>query len=256
MKKIEAVEELNVLPRFKKGVITNNFITKTEYEKEIRLGRLYLQTDGDNFLVLKKRNHFYIGYFHFMEDVNFQIFDDIKENIYIEIPFKKRNQIAIKEFANKFVENGFTFCFERKKYELHIADIDTFDTTSIQKATPDQAQEIYDLLYAYYKEETGCLPDFEGVEYHIANDEAYCIVEDGKIVGLLTFYSALNKMAHLVVHQNYRKKGYLAQLMHKYLQLHHGKKTVIWAGENTSGIYQKYGYAPTEFGSIVLSLEK
>ncbi|MFI3175846.1 MAG: GNAT family N-acetyltransferase [Bacillota bacterium] len=252
MVKIENMSELQVLPTFKKGILTNNFITKADYEKEIRLGQLHLQKNDDNCLVLKQRNGFAIGYFHFMADVDFQIFEEIKESIYIEIPYKNRNKAVLQEFANKFMENGFTFCFERKKYELTITEESTFDTSNVKKAELENAKEIYDLLYAYYPVETGCLPDFEGVETHIKNDEVYTIVEDEKIVGLLTFYSKLNKMAHLVVDKDYRGKGYLAQLMHTYLQLHYGKKTVIWAGENTAGIYLKYGYHETEFGSIVL----
>ena len=66
MRQITDYKEISpvILKYFKRGVITNNFLTAEDYKAEIAEGRLFVDSTDDTLFIYLKREEFYILYFY------------------------------------------------------------------------------------------------------------------------------------------------------------------------------------------------
>lgn len=290
MNKVRNYEEISklIFQNLKKDIVTNTFLTKTEYEDEINNDSLYYTAFEFGLLIYRSREKYYIlnYYLRCEENLIEQLVNELKltlENInkpiVVEIVAKTETDEKYL-FINKVFANA-EFKVELKRIRFTLKndaniknDVNTennlsctkkendFEKYEYQKPTIQDATNITKLLNENFNEYYGCIPTQDKLKEDIENGSIYIavndkvVMENKKIIGVLHIKIGKNnsEIRHLAVDKNYRKNGVASNLMSIYLNEDNSQTKTVWTGtENiyAQKVYEKYGYKKDGYASTV-----
>ncbi len=239
MKKITDYSEVSplILKYFKKGVMTNNFLTPQDYKSEISEGRLFYE-NGDEFLNLYvKRDGFFIMYFYIFS-VDF-LFPEIDAPIVCDVP---------EEFVEIMENNSFKRITERIALEK---PEDVGESYFKTLATEDDAAEIFSLMEKSFDKFSGFLPNLSQIRDECREGLFKVEKNSGEILGVLRTgkKGKVLVIKHLLTNEKFRGRGVAKSLVSGIKE-----KSTVWTGEkNTPAInlYKSMGFLRNGKKSIV-----
>lgn len=243
MKKITDYQEVSplVFRYFKRGVITNNFLSAEDYRCEIAEGRLFYKAGDDYLNMYIQRDGFFQLYFHALaEDVTFP---EVSELLVCDIAGEPGKLMA---------NNGFAEHIRRVKLERNVPAAEVFCSPHI--AEKKDAKGIFALMGACFDKVTGYVPNFSQIEKECENGLFYMVTKEDKIAGVLRRGQSgkLAQIKHLCVDKEFRGQGIGKILCNEFLR--ENPKAIVWTGkENVSALnlYQSLGFAKSGLESIV-----
>lgn len=250
VKRIESYEQLGgmITAQMKRGMVTNAFLSREDWEREIRLGAEFLLTE-QGLLVFRNRSLHRVMSF-WINDGFFDACPDLPGDTVCEIPMRigdARTEAA----ADGWIRAGFEAEFTRQRM-ASLSDSGVWDSC-IRKAEICDLETAEKLLRENFSVLTGCLP---------GRDELCCDISAGGVllygdVGLLHCKTAKNKseLRHLCVAESARGQGIGEKLVLGYHALTEGMRRTVWVREDfapAKKIYEKCGYAADGMISRVL----
>lgn len=236
MRKITDYKEVSptVLKYFKRGVITNNFLTAEEYKAEIAEGRLYFLEEKDFLNIYLLRDGFYILYYYILNEMC--KFPNVNKKVVCDIAGE--TPLAIKN-------GGFLKNLERVELEREKEDISK--ETSQYKAEPKDFEEIYEAMLKSFNKYSGYVPTVSTIKKECEEGLIYIAKEEGKIAGVLRFgvTGNVSKIQHLCVLEEFRNRGYARFLCNEFLKENRDKKCIVWTGKENEAalsLYKSLGF--------------
>lgn len=256
MIKIDRYETISklILKEFKKGVITNNFLTKADLENEILNCSLYAHKFAGGLLILRKRErHYILNYYINNTDIN--IDKAFLKDVVVEVVSRKNddNESVISYFERQ----GYEICLERVRYVNNFCENVSFVAQNgIEMCKDVDVDNIMQILKENFNEYTGCIPLRSSLLRDIENENIY-VYKKEKIEGILHFKEEknLSEIKHLVVLKTERNKKIATKLLNRYLYDTCEKKKRVWTGKDNTiarKFYEKNGYELDGYTSIVL----
>lgn len=201
MKKIKTIEKLDEIlnKRFDLKYFTTSMKSKSEYEK--KLENLYQFEEKGNFLILQKRDGFYIADVFLKRDTNFKF--NFDEDVVLEYTFKRFD-----EEGSTILKNlGFKEKMRRTQMELKVDgdskdEIYLLDETYLN-AVSEELDRSFDRLY-------GCIPTENELKNSFKNREVLGIKEDNILKGFIEFKEGSKKsiiINHISVLKDFRRCG-------------------------------------------------
>lgn len=230
MKKITDYSEVSplILKYFKKGVMTNNFLTPEDYKAEIKEGRLFYLA-GDEFLNLYvKRDGFFIMYFYtFSKDF---IFPKIDEPIISDVPGE----------YSEILENN---CYKKVLTRIGLEKpLEDGENSFGESAREEDAEEIFFLMGKNFDKFSGYLPNLTQVREECRGGLIKIEKSSGEISGILRTgkKGKVLVIKHLLTNEKYRGTGVAKRLLSGIKD-----KSTVWTGnKNTAAInlYKSMGF--------------
>lgn len=243
MKQITDYKEYSplVMKYFRRGIITNNFLTPKEAAWEISEGRLFYDAESALKLYLK-RNGFYILYFYARPEDG--LGELIKERLICEAPVRAEDML---------ISSGFKRTLERIKLEADGRG-NTFDYENSKAA---DAEEIYKIFCECFSPQTAFLPSITQLRSECDSGLLRTARTDNEISAVLRFGESKASAAikHLCVRKNARKKGLARQLCGSLLNDY--EKCSVWTGTDNRAavsLYESMGFCKTAQKSTVYTL--
>ncbi len=239
MNKIADYKEVSplILKYFKKGVMTNNFLTPDDYKAEIEEGRLFYEK-GDDFLNLYvKRDGFFIMYFYTFSDEF--IFPETTEPVVCDVP---------EEFSKIMENNGFEKVLTRIGLEKPADEGESFFENS---ASEEDAKEIFSLMEKTFDKFTGFSPNLSQVRKECSGGLFKIEKLEGEISGVLRIgkKGKVLVVKHLLTNEKLRGRGVAKRLISGIKD-----KSTVWTGSaNTPAInlYKSMGFLENGKKTIV-----
>ncbi len=245
MRKITDYSEVSptVLRYFKRGVLTNNFLTAEDYKSEIEEERLYFEEEAGNLAIFLKRDGFFILYYYILND-------DVK---FLEIPEKLVCDI-VGDLPDNLSTSGFLKVLERVQLERESDE--GIPKASHDKAGAEYAEEVYSVLKNSLNIYTGYITTISKIQKECENGLIYAVIENGQVLGVLRsgVKGKTAEIRHLAVLENHRKKGIARRLLNEFLKENADKKCIVWTGrENTAALslYEASGFRKNKNTSTV-----
>lgn len=237
MRRITDTDELSrmVMRHFKRGVITNNFLTPADYRAEIAEGRMFGEDDGENLLLFLEREECYKMFFYLLNAE--KAFPHQDKKIVTELP------PSLYDLAER---GGFTRIAERVL--LKTESRQTAASGIAEHTDAEDTEKVYDILKSSFDPLTGNLPTVTQIKTECGAGEILVIKQDGECAAILRGESAKNtaKIKHLAVDEKYRGRGFADELLKDFLAENQGKKCSVWTGvenEKALNLYKKFGFS-------------
>lgn len=275
MIKINSYEELSrlIFSYLKKGVVTNTFISKEDFEKEIKFGSLYYFTTSAGLWLVRSREEYYILNYYLTninyEDVAREVFEKgLEKTIIVEIVGKNIFDDKFIGTCKFFEKLGMEVAVQRERFAKKQEDINLNDVDNVEKTLveilncgePDisTVMEIFDDNFDKFY---GCIPTKEAIIEDIKNQNLYKALIEDKIVGILHIKkdSKASEIRHLAVVKEARNQGVAGMLLKYYdKDVCVSNKTVWTAKDNVAAqkAYAKNGYQKDGYISKVFRLQK
>lgn len=252
MVKINNFEELNKLisMHLKRGVFTNCFISKEEYEEEIKNETLFYHAYDGGLLIFRKMDGYYKMNFYI---VNPEIDLDINFNDIVVTEIVCKPEFDCCKIIELFNKNGMSLKLKRVRLSNENNNIN-IESSNVEKANLKDYEKIIKLLRENFDKYIGCIPSEQNLKLDIAKGNFYCYEGNEEILGILHIDNKAN-IKHLAVDGNYRGKGIAKMLLSKYLQDVGNCKKYVWTGENNEAAKNTYfsmGYKLDGYVSYVL----
>lgn len=244
MEEITNIDALNslVLPYFKRGVITNNFLRPEDYDLFFKEKSLFYEKTENVLLLFRKVNYIYNVYFYINGDgcINFP------ENCVVEIvdPDKK-----IIDFLGK---SGVSEVKVRREMKLTSFD-KLISETKVSSACDNDINEIIKIIKDNFNDVYGRIPSLE----ELRNDKIFIAKDEmGNIEGLVHFkiFNSYSQISHVVsLKSGIGKKvvsGYINQEKDNF---HEFRVWVNSDNDRAINLYLKIGYEFTGRKSVVYS---
>lgn len=257
MIKIDRYETISklILSEFKKGVATNNFLSKEDLEAEIKNGSLYAHKFDGGLLILREReNHYVLNYY--INNFDTSIDKTFLKDVVVEIVSREERDSS-KEIVSYFKSQGYEICLERVRYVNNFCENVSCDVTDkIQLCKSEDSSFAMQMLKENFNPYTGCIPIMDSFLKDIECGNVY-IYKNDKIEGLLHVRKGKvsSEIKHLVVFESERNKGIATKLVSRYFLDDTAKKKTVWTGkENVAArkFYEKVGYELDGYKSVVL----
>lgn len=251
MKRINSFEELSNLisNNFKKGVLTNCFVAKDDFEYYINNKKLFYISYGGGLLIFIKRQGFY-NMKYYINDLNCDIKLPRYSKVVTEVVGKTEK--SLETILEVFRKNNLNVVLNRLRLSCGNPEIDEkLELKNVEKIK--DYKKIIKILRKNYDKYTGCIP----TNSEMVNDDFYCYKDGKKILGILHVCSKSNKteMRHLVVPKKYRGRNISKCLITKYLLDTNEKSKQVWTSVNNEvakNLFAGFGYEADGFVSAVL----
>lgn len=225
MKQIENYEELSklIFAHLKKNVITNQFISKGELEREIEFKKLYYIEMPNNLFILRDRGVFYVLNYYInelnAEEIKACFKQEFDKTVVVEVVGRNIKEVGYQKAIELFDSVGMKKTVERERfikkelnekkeninnavdvYENDALKIDNAVETSknkkikIEIAENNDADEILELLFENFDIYHGCIPTKEQLKIDIEAHNIYKAILNGKIIGVLHISKVLKKV--------------------------------------------------------------
>jgi len=250
IKRIESYEQLGgmITAQMKRGMVTNAFLSREDWEREIRHGVEFLLTEHGLLVFRNRSSHRVMSFW-----VNDGFFDEcpgLSNNTVCEIPMRTgdaRTEAAV----DGWIRAGFAFEFIRQRMASSSGGGEW--DSSIRKAEIGDLETAEKLLRDNFSALTGCLPGRDELSHDISAGGVLLYGD----TGLLHHRTAKNKseLRHLCVAESARGQGIGEKLVLGYHSLTLGMKRNVWVREDfapAKKIYEKCGYAADGMISRVL----
>lgn len=201
MKKIKTIDELDEIlnKRFDLKYFTTSMKSKSEYEK--KLENLYLFEEVGNFLILHKRDGFYIADGFLKRDAEFKF--NFDEDVVLEYTFKRFD-----EEGSTILKNlGFKEKLRRTQMELKV-DGDFKDEFYLLDET--YLSEVHKEIDRSFDRLYGCIPTEDELKHSFKNREVLGIIEENRLKGFIEFKEGSKKsiiINHISVLKDFRRCG-------------------------------------------------
>ena len=237
MRKITDYKEVSplILRYFKRGVITNCFLTAEDYMCEITEGCLYCHEGKDCLLIYLKRDGFFELYFYALN----------KETVFEEIPALTVCEAVGGDCRFLLENNGFVKKLDRVQLEIKTEnDI----TGSLLKADAAEAKKIFSLMQKSFDKITGKLPTEGQLAKECGDGLIYCVREQDTLCGILRAGKKGTNavIKHLCVEPSFRRAGIGKALCKELLKEYNS--CTVWTGSQNEGalkLYRSLGFTPT-----------
>ena len=246
MKKITEYKELSplIMRYYKRGVLTNNFLSKEDYLSEISEGRLFYES-SDMFLCLYVlRDDFYQLYFYALSDE-------------VVLPVADRDLVCDCVGHEDFLcKNGFTKLMTRTKLEC--SDTGKIFLNETLVAEHKDANCVFKLMSDVFNPITGYVPTHTKIQNECLNGLIYKVVCDNKVVAVLRLAVSAKsvQIKHLCVDNLFQGRGFGKKLC--VAALSHGKNCSVWTGEenlSALNLYKSFGFKESGLKSAVYRKE-
>lgn len=212
MKKINDIKQLNklLMPFFKRGILTNNYMMMDKYKEYIEDGTLFFEKSDNEMIILRDcDNHWRVYYYLTDFKSQFKLPDD--KPLAMEIVFESKDD-KYKEIVSYWEDIGFKPYMFRSRMTSDVTDINIDNSENLLSsyAKPKHALEIHKLISSTFDEYLGCVPTLSEVKDLIDKEEIICIENnEEKIDGLLHIGKSRNihSIWHIVVASEARKSG-------------------------------------------------
>lgn len=229
-----------IMKYFKRGVITNNFLSPESLKCEIKEGNLFYEPGEDSLEIFVKRSGFYRLYFYALND---------------GVLFGNQEQKTVCDFSGDdhgiLKNNGFLPYLLRVRLACEKSELNKMEAA---KGEIRDLDEIFALSESAFDRYSGYTPTKEELKSDILKERIYIRTIDGKIAGFLR-YGINGKTAeikHLCTNERFRRKGVARTLLTMFLS--ENEKSVVWTGaENTAALalYQSMGFKKDGYQSTV-----
>lgn len=255
MRKIESYAELSerITRHFRRGVLTNAFLSRSDWENEIAHGTLACCETESALLAFRLRETHRILQF-WLHDGFFEQPPEIPQNTTLEI-LHRESDTALANLATQWQNLGFAPCFTRQRM------VSTADSTAtcvpVREALPAEWQDVQTMLRENFSPLTGCLPDEESLQSDIASGGVLAYVADSTLLGVLHYTADKRRteLRHLCVTQNARGQGVGDALVKAYLARTNGLTRHVWVRRDYAPavkIYTNNGFTNDGMTSTVL----
>lgn len=253
MKRISDYSEISeaVARHFGRTTVTNCFIDREIYEREIKAGTLYTVENDDGLYIFRQRDGFSVMYFY-LDSPDASV-PDFEGCTVTEVPYRERDE-GLKAISARMQENGLEKAFTRVRLQ-NVAEPFEFSNDKISAATVYDTEEALRLIRKSFDNRTGCIPTVDAFRADIENGHVL-VYRDGGIKGLVHFNvdKASSTIRHVAVEESCRGEGIASLLVRAYLSDKKGRCRV-WAREDYNAarrVYEKNGYMPDGMKSDVL----
>lgn len=268
MERVEQFEALAPLlsAQLKKGVFTNNFLSRDDYAREIAQG-LWAQEFPGGLLLFRSRTGYYVLNFYLQKD-GVPALPDLDGLVVTEMAWRPREAEGAAAALERLRAAGFVEQFRRLRRERPaMAEANPVDGSGAADAAQhsgiaglaDSAQtvEILEFLRDNFDSLTGCLPSEEALAEDVAGGRVVCTTDGFGLTGVLHFARgrASTEIRHLAVRSDCRGQGLAGKLLSAYLHATGTAKSQVWARRgNTPAehFYEKHQYRLDGWQSVVL----
>lgn len=256
MRKIESYNELNtlIMKQFRRGMLTNSFLSRKEYESEIANGTLEFHEYENGLLIFRKRSEHVILNF-WLNDRSLPGNIDFKPNTVLEIAHRERD-IELVKIVEKWNEIGFVQEFRRQRMTFG----ESFESSAdpcISFAEKSDFEAVKFLLEDNFSSVTGCIPTDDTLNEDIKNGNILLYSKNNDKLGLLHYTKEKNKteLRHLCVSESARGQGIGKRLVHQYNSQTNDMLRHVWVrSDNFPAVklYESCGYHADGMYSDVL----
>lgn len=248
MKKITDYSEISplVMKYFKRGVVTNNFLTKNDYVSEIAEEKLFVSSNENELVFYIKREGFYSVFFHTLNGT--LTLDETKENLICEASGDAEKLLQDTAFGEKILD--------RVYYENDCAKKDLLKSTNVSFAEESDAEEVFELMNKSFDKETGFVPTLTQIKREIAEKLVYKAIKDGKIAGVIRrqLYGKNSRIRHLCVSEDFRGQRVGESLCSFFLN--ESEKATVWTGKENTAARRLYERMDFELSDITAAVYK
>lgn len=229
--------------QMKRGLCTNAFYSREEYEREINAGRIFAQSWPSGLAVIADRGD-YDRLSFWLTDLEAPIPIELRRTTVLEIAARPKD-LGLSAAGDQWEAYGFKPLFGRIRL-AHSA----WDAPKVPVDTADaqDLEEITSLMLTSFHPIAGCIPTKEELLRELTLGNILCIRDDsGKPAAMLHYSENRNaaKLQHLTVRQDHRRQGYASALFSAFQSRTKGKRSVVWTqADNLPAIafYKFCGY--------------
>lgn len=255
MERVEQFEALapRLSAQMKRGVVTNNFLSREDYDREIALGLLVRETEGCLEL-LRRRQDYYVLNFYLQPGAAPSL-PPVDLPVVLELVWRPRDAAATAAAAKQFETLGFVRQFSRKRWQRQPEP--WLSSGQVRFAGIDDASAVLSLMERSFDHFGGCIPAQDMLARDLSERQVLAAWDEDGLAGLLHFQRgrAASEIRHLAVRPDCRKQGLASALLGAYLQETQGQKSQVWARQGNvpaERFYEKYAYRPDGWESVVL----
>jgi ribosomal protein S18 acetylase RimI-like enzyme len=246
----------------KEGFITNFFLGEEKCNLLIKNDLLYGVTYEKCGLIFHKDHDFYHVYFMttHVEPLNHalkQLNQDYAGNKFVVDIVG--NPPMIEPLSQLFEQRGFKkyVSLYRMSRTKNIDEPQELDAR-IEYATLNHAEQIHDLLEAYFDKYSEQIPIKDEIEQWIADNSVLIIRENEKIIGFVIFeiQGLTAYLRYWFTHPDYRNKKVGSALLRRFFhECRHTKRQLFWvisSNENAIARYQHYGFQAEQLSDLIM----
>lgn len=255
VKKIESYTQLSqmITKQFRRGMTTNAFLSKDEWEAEIARGTLGYDASDNYLLVYRMRDTHNIMNF-WLNGIFSDAVPEIPADTVLEIARRERDT-ALADVTQVWIRAGFALLFTRQR--MACADTDGADDEHVRLAEPDEYKAVQAMLCGNFSPLTGCLPTEEVLRDDISSGGVLVYVSDSTVLGLLHFTADQKRteLRHLCVSETVRGQGIGDKLVKAYKSRTPDRTRHVWVRADYAPavkIYENNGFARDGMTSSVL----
>lgn len=255
MERIERFSDLAGLlsAQLKKGVVTNNFLSRQDYDREIEAGLSVHAFDGGLLLFRRRTDHFILNFY--LQPGGAFVLPPLELPAVTELVWRPKDADATASATRRLQAAGFRERFRRRRYARPAAP--GLGAESAHRPGPERADVLLDFLEDHFDHLAGCIPTAEAMREILHNREVFCTEDAAGVTGLLHFARGRTstEIRHLAVRPDCRSQGLAGTLLGAYLQETDGQKSLVWARQGNAPaerFYEKYQYRPDGWESAVL----
>lgn len=239
--------------RLKKGNVTNAFLSREEYERELAAGLLTVLENEDGLLLLRERGNRRIMNFYLSGPRPPMPADG--PPIVTEIAFRQGDG-AMSEAVEFWKSSGFREKLRRVRLKRPKSTPPPRPDCVAPAGEPDIPAAM-ELLNSGFDPLTGCVPTEDGLIASAEKGLLLCARDKDGLSGLLHLGEGRNetRILHLIVREDRRGEGLAGELVRGALAMNGGRRSTVWTGEDNAPAlraYEKLGFERDGHRSVVL----
>lgn len=256
METISSYEVLSGLisRQFRRGVRTNAFLSRAEWERAIQMG-LSAQTTGAGLLLLAKRPGFSRLYFY-LNDLERPLEVEFPVSTVTEIAFRPRDTL-VREAADYLGSQGLSPILSRVRLSRAAGEAER-DDSALRTPGVEESGTVLSFLRENFPRLTGCLPTQEELGEDLSAGNCLAAEDATGLAGLIHFSRDRRggQIHHLAVRRDCRGQGLSRLLIGGFLHTLGGSAATVWTGaDNRAALraYAAFGFEKDGWESVVLS---
>ena len=263
MKLVENYEEVSplLMKYFKKGLMTNNFLSEAQYKNAIKSKALQFYEWDDGIIFLNAKESFSKLTYELLS-LNRKLNVKLPKKTIIEI-VKRPNDTAYGDVLNYWKNNSFNIVLNRiRLVNENSKNILTSESlcgdTKISLCTMEDLGDVERVLKDNFNKYTGCLPSEDELKEIVKNQFAIGAFIGKELVGTLHFDTkrGYSEIRHLAVNEKFRNIGIAGNLISYYHKNFAQDKSYVWCAKGNKGaesVYSKHNYKEDGWTSAVLA---
>lgn len=263
MKLIENYEEVSplLMKYFKRGLMTNNFLSEAQYKAAIEAENLQFYEWKDGIIFLNDRENFTKLTYELLSLDN-KLSISLPPKTIIEI-VKRPNDTTYNDVLDYWKKSGFNTVLNRiRLVNKNSKDILTAESlrcdAKILLCTTENLDAVMYMLKDNFNKYTGCLPNEDELREIVKNQLIVGAFIDKELVGVLHFdiKRGYSEIRHLAVNEKFRNASIGGKLISYYHNNFAQDKSYVWYAEKNigaEGVYKRYNYKVDGWTSTVLA---